>query len=74
MSSYKKVKKAVLEIGQKVRVNAKHWSRANQTGEVVGYNETGTTCLIKFDVKGVGFNDGWNLYLDERYLSKVENP
>lgn len=48
-----------------VRVNSRHWARANQVGKIIDETEAGLRFCIEFEKKGIGIG-GKMLWLDSK--------
>jgi hypothetical protein len=59
------------QIGERVKVQVKHWARAGQYGVIEDINEKGSY-LIRFERKGVGFNEGTYLFLTVRDFDIID--
>jgi hypothetical protein len=61
-------------IGKRVRINHRHWLRANSTGTLYEWNNDLRRWSVEFDeaVIGKGFNGGKYLFIEESDLEFLD--
>lgn len=61
------------DINDRVRVQRHHWARGGEVGTVIE-SEDQNKCVVEFDHKGIGYDGGMRLRLDELDLEVEDAP